>query len=213
MIAIPERGIYLASRSPRRRELLSQIGVRYHLLLFRERPRGNAAEHLEVDEAPLAGETAAAYVERMARAKAEAGWHRMLQRNLPPAPVLAADTTVALKDQILGKPRDRAEAAEMLAALSGQRHEVLTAVALKHYDELEFALSTSEVELKKLSMEEITLYAASGEGDDKAGAYAIQGRAARFVVELRGSYSGVMGLPLYETSQLLDRLRERRNPY
>ena len=121
MIAIPERGIYLASRSPRRRELLSQI---------RERPRGNAAEHLEVDEAPLAGETAAAYVERMARAKAEAGWHRMLQRNLPPAPVLAADTTVALKDQILGKPRDRAEAAQMLAALSGQRHEVLTAVAI-----------------------------------------------------------------------------------
>jgi len=209
MIAIPERGIYLASRSPRRRELLSQIGVRYHLLLFRERPRGNAAEHLEVDEAPLAGETAAAYVERMARAKAEAGWHRMLQRNLPPAPVLAADTTVALKDQILGKPRDRAEAAEMLAALSGQRHEVLTAVALKHYDELEFALSTSEVELKKLSMEEIALYAASGEGDDKAGAYAIQGRAARFVVELRGSYSGVMGLPLYETSQLLEKLRGR----
>jgi septum formation protein len=209
MIAIPERSIYLASRSPRRRELLSQIGVRYHLLLFRERPRGNAAEHLEVDEAPLAGETAAAYVERMARAKAEAGWHRMLQRNLPPAPVLAADTTVALKDQILGKPRDRAEAAEMLAALSGQRHEVLTAVALKYHDELELALSTSEVELKKLSMEEIALYAASGEGDDKAGAYAIQGRAARFVVELRGSYSGVMGLPLYETSQLLEKLRGR----
>jgi septum formation protein len=209
MIAIPERGIYLASRSPRRRELLSQIGVRYHLLLFRERPRGNAAEHLEVDEAPLAGETASAYVERMARAKAEAGWHRMLQRNLPPAPVLAADTAVALKDQILGKPRDRAEAAEMLAALSGQRHEVLTAVALKHHDELELALSTSEVELKKLSMEEIALYAASGEGDDKAGAYAIQGRAARFVIELRGSYSGVMGLPLYETSQLLEKLRGR----
>jgi septum formation protein len=204
--------IYLASRSPRRRELLAQIGVRYHLLLFRERPRGNTAEHLEVDEAPLAGETAAAYVERMARAKAGVGWSRMLQRNLPPAPVLAADTTVALKDQILGKPRDRAEAAEMLAALSGQRHEVLTAVALKNQDQLEIALSTSEVELKKLSMEEIALYVASGEGDDKAGAYAIQGRAARFVVELRGSYSGVMGLPLYETSQLLEKLRGR-SPY
>ena len=212
MIAIPERGIYLASRSPRRRELLSQIGVRYHLLLFRERPRGNAAEHLEVDEAPLAGETAAAYVERMARAKAEAGWHRMLQRNLPPAPVLAADTTVSLKEQILGKPRDRAEAAEMLAALSGQRHEVLTGVALKNYDQVEFALSSSEVVLKKLSADEIALYAASGEGDDKAGAYAIQGRAGRFVVELRGSYSGVMGLPLYETSLLLEKLRGR-NPY
>ena len=204
--------IYLASRSPRRRELLAQIGVRYHLLLFRERPRGSAGEQLELDETPLAGETAAAYVERMARAKAEAGWSRMLQRNLPHAPVLAADTTVALENQILGKPRDRAEAAEMLAALSSQRHEVLTAVVLKNHDQLEFALSTSEVHLKKLSMEEIAHYVASGEGDDKAGAYAIQGRAARFVVELRGSYSGVMGLPLYETSQLLEKLRGR-HPY
>jgi septum formation protein len=212
MIPIPERGIYLASRSPRRRELLSQIGVRYHLLLFRERPRGNTAEPQDVDEAPLANEAPAAYVERMARAKADAGWRRMLQRNLPPAPVLAADTTVALKDGILGKPRDRTEAAEMLAALSGQRHEVLTAVALKHHDQVEFALSTSEVLLKKLSADEIALYAASGEGDDKAGAYAIQGRAGRFVVELRGSYSGVMGLPLYETSQLLEKLRGR-HPY
>jgi septum formation protein len=204
--------IYLASRSPRRRELLTQIGVRYHLLLFRERPRGNAPEPQEFDEAPLAGESAAAYVERMARVKAEAGWRRMLQRNLPPAPVLAADTTVALKDRILGKPRDRAEAAEMLAALSGQRHEVLTGVALKNYDQLEFALSTSEVQLKALSPDEIAHYVASGEGDDKAGAYAIQGRAARFVVELRGSYSGVMGLPLYETSLLLEK-RRGRNPY
>ena len=208
MIPIPERGIYLASRSPRRRELLSQIGVRYHLLLFRER----LGENPEVDETPLEGETPAAYVERMARAKAEAGWRRMLQRNLPPAPVLAADTTVALAGRILGKPRDRAEAASMLASLAGQRHEVLTAVALKHHDEVAFALSSSEVLMKKLSEDEIAQYAASGEGDDKAGAYAIQGRAARFVVELRGSYSGVMGLPLYETSQLLDKLRGR-NPY
>jgi len=208
MIPIPERGIYLASRSPRRRELLSQIGVRYHLLLFRERARGSSSEP-DIDEDPLAGEAPAAYVERMARAKADAGWGRMLQRNLPPAPVLAADTTVSLKEQILGKPRDRAEAAEMLAALSGQRHEVLTGVALKNYDQVEFALSSSEVVLKKLSADEIALYAASGEGDDKAGAYAIQGRAARFVVELRGSYSGVMGLPLYETSQLLEKLRGR----
>jgi septum formation protein len=209
MISVPERGIYLASRSPRRRELLSQIGVRYHLLLFRER----LGERPEVDEAPLAGETPAAYVERMARAKAEAGWRRMLQRNLPPAPVLAADTTVALEGGIFGKPSDRAEAAEMLAALSGRRHEVLTAVALKHYDQLELAVSVSEVQIKQLSPEEIAQYVASGEADDKAGAYAIQGRAARFIVELRGSYSGVAGLPLYETSQLLDRLRERRHPY
>lgn len=209
MISVPERGIYLASRSPRRRELLSQIGVRYHLLLFRER----IDEKPEVEEAPLAGETPAAYVERLARTKAEAGWRRMLQRNLPPAPVLAADTTVALEGRIFGKPKDRAEAAEMLAALSGRRHEVLTAVALKNHDQLELALSTSEVLLKKLSSDEIAQYVASGEADDKAGAYAIQGRAARFIVELRGSYSGVAGLPLYETSQLLDRVRERRNPY
>lgn len=207
MIAIPERGIYLASRSPRRRELLSQIGVRYHLLLFRER----LGERPEVDEATLEGESPAAYVERMARAKAEAGWNRMLQRNLPLAPVLAADTTVALGGRILGKPRDRAEAAEMLAALSGERHEVLTGVALKHHDHTEFALSVSEVLLKKMSADEIAQYVASGEGDDKAGGYAVQGRAARFIVELRGSYSGVMGLPLYETSVLLDRLRGR-NP-
>ena len=208
MIVIPERGIYLASRSPRRRELLSQIGVRYHLLLFRERPRPGGGEQ-ELDEAPLAGEAPAAYVERMARAKAAAGWRRMLQRNLLPAPVLAADTTVALAGRILGKPRDRAEAAQILAALSGQRHEVLTAVALKNHDQVEFALSTSEVQMKKLSEDEIAQYVAGGEGDDKAGAYAIQGRAARFVVELRGSYSGVMGLPLYETSVLLDKLRGR----
>ena len=101
----------------------------------------------------------------------------------------------------------------MLAALSGRRHEVLTAVALKHYDQLELAVSVSEVQLKQLSPDEIAQYVASGEADDKAGAYAIQGRAARFIVELRGSYSGVAGLPLYETSQLLDRLRERRHPY
>jgi len=201
--------IYLASRSPRRRELLSQIGVRFHLLLFRDR----VGEHAEIDESVLEGESAAAYVERMARAKADSGWRRMLQRNLPPAPVLAADTALALKERILAKPRDRSEAAEMLAALSGRRHEVLTAVAVKSYDHVEFALSSSEVLLKTLSPEEIAHYTASGEGDDKAGAYAIQGRAARFVVELRGSYSGVMGLPLYETSQLLERLRERRNPY
>jgi septum formation protein len=201
--------IYLASRSPRRRELLTQIGVRYHLLLFRER----VGERPEVDEAPLVGEAPATYVERMARAKADAGWRRMLQRNLPIAPVLAADTTVALEDRIFGKPRDRNEAADMLGALSGRRHEVLTAVALKNHDELEVALSTSEVQVKPLSAEEITQYAASGEGDDKAGAYAIQGRAGRFVVELRGSYSGVMGLPLYETHALLEKLGERRNPH
>jgi len=209
MISVPERGIYLASRSPRRRELLSQIGVRFHLLLFRER----AGEVPDVDEDSLPAETPGAYVERMARDKADSGWRRMLQRNLPPAPVLAADTTVALDGKIYGKPTNREHAASMLAALSGKRHEVLTGVAVKLHDHLEFALSTSEVLLKKLTAEEIAQYVASGESDDKAGAYAIQGRAARFVVELRGSYSGVMGLPLYETTQLLEKVRERRNPY
>jgi len=209
MITIPERGIYLASRSPRRRELLAQIGVRYHLLLFRER----VGELPEVNEDSLHGESPSAYVERMARSKAEAGWRRMLQRNLPPAPVLAADTTVALAGKIYGKPASREHAADMLAALAGKRHEVLTGVALKIHDEVDFALSVSEVQFAPLTAEDIAQYVASGESDDKAGAYAIQGRAARFVVELRGSYSGVMGLPLYETAELLDRMRERRNSY
>jgi septum formation protein len=208
MIPIPERGIYLASRSPRRRELLSQIGVRYHLLLFRDR----VGEQADVDETTLSGEAPAAYVERMARAKAEAGWRRMLQRNLPIAPVLAADTTVSFEGRIFGKPANREQAEQFLATLSGKRHEVLTAVALKNHEQLEFALSSSEVLFKTLSRDEIAQYVASGETDDKAGAYAIQGRAARFVVELRGSYSGVMGLPLYETSQLLEKLRGR-HPY
>ena len=200
-----ERGIDLASRSPRRRELLAQIGVRYNLLLFRSRPESKE----EVNEDPLAGEAPAAYVERVARAKAESGWRRMMQRNLPQAPVLAADTTVALGSRILGKPASREEAAEMLAALSATRHEVLTAVALQQGEWLESALSVSEVEFKKLTDEEIRQYVATGECDDKAGAYAIQGRAARFIIELRGSYTGVMGLPLYETSQLIDKLPRR----
>jgi len=209
VISPVDRGIYLASRSPRRRELLSQIGVRYHLLLFRARPDAPP----DVDENLLPGEAPDVYVERVARAKAEAGWKLLRLRNLPLAPVLAADTTVSLDGRIFAKPADRKEAADMLAALSGQRHEVLTAVALKRDDDLFSSLSRSEVQFKKLSPEEIAQYAATGEGDDKAGAYAIQGRAARFIAELHGSYSGVMGLPLYETSQLLDRLRERRSPY
>jgi septum formation protein len=211
-MAVPlEKGVYLASRSPRRRELLSQIGVRYQLLLFRARP-GEAAD---VDEAPLAGEAPDAYVVRLARAKAEAGWRRMLQRNLPPGPVLAADTTVALEGRIFAKPAGREDAAAMLRALSGRTHEVLTAVAIKHDDWLESVLSRSEVRFKDLSEAELAAYVANGEGDDKAGAYAIQGRAARFIAELRGSYSGVMGLPLYETGQLLDRLHQQRgrNPH
>jgi septum formation protein len=123
---------------------------------------------------------------------------------LPRAPILSADTTVTVDAEILGKPANRREAAEMLARLSGRTHEVLTSVALKYEDELELAVSASEVRFKALSPEEIEQYVASGESDDKAGAYGIQGRAARFIAELRGSYSGVMGLPLYETSELLE---------
>lgn len=206
MIGPVERGVYLASRSPRRRELLAQIGVRFHLLLFRAR----AGEDPDVDEKVLANEAPDAYVLRLARSKAEAGWRRMLQRNLPLAPVLAADTTVALDGKIYEKPVDRREAFEMLESLSGRTHEVLTAVALKQDDWVESALSRSEVRFKTLSAREIEHYVATGESDDKAGAYAIQGRAGRFVVELRGSYSGVMGLPLYETAELLERLSQRR---
>ena len=209
-MAIPvERGLYLASRSPRRRELLAQIGVRYHLLLFRARPDSPP----DVDESVLRGEAPDAYAERVARAKAEAGLRLLRLRNLPLAPVLAADTVVALDGRILGKPANRQEAAEILGLLSGRQHEVLTAVALMRDDELHSALSRSEVRFKPLLPEEIAQYVATGEGDDKAGAYAIQGRAARFIIELRGSYSGVMGLPLYETGQLLERLRDRRSPH
>ena len=209
MIGPLDRGIYLASRSPRRRELLSQIGVRYHLLLFRSRPDSPP----DVDESVLANEQPDAYVERVARAKVQAGWRLLRLRNLPFAPVLAADTTVALDGQILGKPADRKEAAEMLAALSGRRHDVFTAVALMRDERIDSAVSRSEVQFRQLSPEDIAQYIATGECDDKAGAYAIQGRAARFIMELRGSYSGVMGLPLFETGQLLDKLRDRRNSY
>jgi septum formation protein len=209
MVGPLDRGIYLASRSPRRRELLSQIGVRYHLLLFRSRPESPP----DVDEAVLPNEQPDTYVERVARSKAQAGWRLLRLRNLPLAPVLSADTTVALDGHILGKPADRKEAAAMLAALSGRRHEVLTAVALMRDDRIDSAVSRSEVQFKQLAAEEIAQYIATGESDDKAGAYAIQGRAARFVMELRGSYSGVMGLPLYETGQLLEKLRDRRNSY
>jgi len=209
MIGPLDRGIYLASRSPRRRELLSQIGVRYHLLLFRSRPDSPP----DVDESILPNEQPDTYVERVARSKVQAGWRLLRLRNLPFAPVLAADTTVALDGRILGKPVDRKQAAEMLAALSGRRHDVFTAVALMRDERVDSAVSRSEVQFKQLSPEDIAQYIATGECDDKAGAYAIQGRAARFIMELRGSYSGVMGLPLFETGQLLDKLRDRRNSY
>ena len=181
--------VYLASGSPRRRELLQQIGVLFRVV-------GTA-----VDEAVRPAETAPAYVLRLAAAKAEAGWMR--SRGASDGPVLAADTAVVLDGQILGKPVDRQDAESMLRQLSGRTHEVLTAVALRTAGGLQSRISRSEVTFRAIPAAEARAYWETGEPRDKAGAYAIQGRAAIFVADLRGSFSGVMGLPLFETSELL----------
>ncbi len=191
--------IYLASRSPRRGELLKQLAVAFEKLQLRE-ARGRARD---VVEEANDGEPPAHYVERIARTKAAVGWLRVEQRGLAPHPVLGADTEVVLDGATLGKPRDAAHAAEMLAKLSGRRHEVMTGVALKTADEVTFAMSVSQVSFRPLTTQEIEHYAASGEALDKAGAYAIQGRAGAFVARIEGSYSGVVGLPLFETANLL----------
>ena len=191
--------IYLASKSPRRRELLRQLGVPFEELHLRESP-GRDRDVLEEAED---GEPPPHYVERIARTKAGVGWKRMEQRLLAPRPVLGADTEVVLDGEVFGKPRDAVHAAAMLTRLSGRTHEVLTGVALRSGEDVAFALSVSRVTLRKLTAAEIERYVGSGEPLDKAGAYAIQGRAAAFVVHLEGSYSGVMGLPLYETAELL----------
>jgi len=192
--------IYLASRSPRRRELLKQVGIPFEILLFREDSKRGA----DVDESPQSDEGAREYVLRMARIKAEAAHLRMAQRKLPIHPVLAADTSVVIDATILGKPADLTEAQAMLELLSGRRHEVLTAVAVCQVDRLETRLSVSSVEFAPISPARIRQYVATGEPLDKAGAYAIQGRAGAFVRHLSGSYTGVMGLPLYETIELLE---------
>jgi len=195
-----DRLIYLASRSPRRRELLKQIGVGFELLLVREDGRRIP----DVDETPAPGEDPQAYVLRMARIKAEAALKGLVHRRIAVhRPVLAADTTVVLDDRILGKPATEAEAGEMLQALSGRTHRVLTAVAVCRQDKFETRLSVSTVELRELAPAEIRHYIASGEPMDKAGAYGVQGRAGAFVRRLEGSYTGVMGLPLFETAELL----------
>lgn len=199
-MGFPYHTIYLASASPRRRELLKQIGVRFEVLLLRTHP-----SRIDVDETPLSGEDPRDYVLRLASAKAEIGNMACRARRLPVYPVLAADTTVVLDGAIIGKPADRAEAEVTLARLAGHRHEVLTAVAVAFDNRLEVMLSVSSVEFAPLETHAIKRYVASGESHDKAGAYAIQGRAAAFVSRLEGSYSGVMGLPLWETSQLLQK--------
>ena len=192
--------IYLASRSPRRRELLTQIGVRFEPLMFREGGRAEA----ELDESVRTGETPDEYVRRMARMKCDAAWNRVKQRRgLRQLPVLAADTTVAVDEQILGKPADKEEAMQMLRLLSGRSHRVLTAVAVAFEERFQMSVNESTVVFEALDEKRMAEYVASGEPFDKAGGYGIQGRAGAFVVRIEGSYSGVMGLPLRETAQLL----------
>jgi septum formation protein len=191
--------IYLASRSPRRRELLTQIGVRFDLLLFRAAPR----EDEEVSEAWLPGETPEAYVQRVARAKAMFGAGLIASRAIVVRAVLAADTTLDLDGEIIGKPTDEADAISILTRLSGRSHRVLTAIAMARGERVEHRLSISEVRFRALSAEEIRRYVQSGEPMDKAGAYGIQGRAAMFIEHIHGSHSGIVGLPLCETTLLL----------
>jgi len=193
--------IYLASRSPRRRQLLDQLGVEHEVLTQRIK----AERGPDVNEEPLPGEVPREYVVRVCRDKLESGWQRVVQRKLPLRGVLAADTTVCIGGEILGTPADAAEAAAFLARLSGREHEVLTAVAFKFGERMETELSATTVRFRALEPAEIEQYVASGEPMDKAGAYGIQGRAGSFIIEIRGSYSGVMGLPLYETALLLKR--------
>jgi septum formation protein len=200
-MTIIDKRIYLASRSPRRRELLKQIGVPFELLLLREDLRRGA----DVDETPLPDESAGIYVLRIARAKAEMAARQIAYRALPQKPVLAADTTVVFEGEIIGKPEDADHAARILRALSGREHQVLTAVALALREQIETQISVSSVWFREIPEAEIRRYCASGEPLDKAGAYAIQGRAGAFVTRIAGSYSGIMGLPLAETVELLQK--------
>ena len=194
----PANIIYLASKSPRRRELLKQIGIQFELLMMREQlPR------VDVDEAPLRDETAHAYVQRIVLIKAAMAAKVMRERRLPPRPILTADTTVTMDGDVMSKPVDRDDAARMLRRLAGQSHQVLTAIAVVSDGEVKHVLSTSFVAFAPLTDDEIKRYVDSGEPMDKAGGYAVQGLAARFITKLSGSYSGVMGLPLYETTTLL----------
>lgn len=189
--------IYLASQSPRRAQLLGQLGVRHELLL------AAADEDAESLEAVLPGESPTAYVQRVTALKLDAAVARCRQRGLPPAPILCADTTVAIGRTILGKPADDADARRMLASLAGRTHRVMTAIALQHGDRRQVALNVSHVRFSAITPARIAAYVASGEPLGKAGAYAIQGRAAAFIEHISGSHSGIMGLPMFETAELL----------
>jgi nucleoside triphosphate pyrophosphatase len=197
--------VYLASRSPRRQELLRQLGVSFEVLRLRE-ASGRQRDVLEVAHD---GEPPLHYVERIARTKAAVAAQQLHRRGLPPRPVLGADTEVVLDGTIFGKPRDAMDAARMLTLLAGRTHHVSTAVAVADGDQVHAEILTSDVTLCELTQEEISRYVATGEPADKAGAYAIQGRAAAFVSRIEGSYSGVMGLPLFETSVILARIGVR----
>lgn len=189
--------IYLASQSPRRRQLLEQLGVRHELLL------PDAEEDAEALEAVNPGEAPANYVQRVTQLKLDAALARLKRRGLPAAPVLCSDTTVALGRTIYGKPADAADARRMLGALAGTTHRVLTAVALGTPRRRVRALSASRVTFAVMSRQQIAAYVASGEPMGKAGAYAVQGRAAAYISHIAGSYSGIMGLPMFETAELL----------
>ncbi len=189
--------IYLASQSPRRRQLLEQLGVRYELLL------PEAEEDAESLEQMVRGESPLAYVQRVTQLKLDAALVRLKRRGLPAAPIMCSDTTVALGRKIYGKPADTAEAKTMLAELGGHSHRVLTAVALGNARKRQQLVSISRVTFAPLTARQISAYVASGEPLGKAGAYAVQGRAAAFISHISGSYSGIMGLPMFETAQLL----------
>ena len=192
--------VYLASQSPRRQALLDQIGVAYQVLL----PSDPAAA--EALEAVLPQEPALRYVKRVTRLKVQAAMRQIHQQSLPFAPVLCADTTVVVDRQILGKPANARQATDMLRLLSGKAHQVLTAVAIGHNQDIQLALSRSRVKFAPMTAADIQDYVASEEPMGKAGAYAIQGRASAFISHVSGSYSGIMGLPLYETTLLLKQI-------
>ena len=189
--------VYLASESPRRRQLLEQIGVRYELLLATPDEDAESLEHV------LSGETPLTYVKRVTHLKLEAAVKRMKTRNLEPAPVLCADTTVALGRVILGKPENAQDAVRILKILAGQSHRVLTAVAVASGHRRSLGVSVSKVTFAPMKVSEIKAYVATGEPFGKAGAYGIQGMAAAFISDIQGSYTGIMGLPLFETAELL----------
>ena len=189
--------IYLASQSPRRSQLLEQLGVRHELLL------PDTLEDTESIETVLPGEAPARYVRRVAALKLDAAMQRLERRGLPAAPVLCSDTTVALGRVIYGKPADARDAARMLRELSGATHRVLTAVAVQNGRKRLEAVSDSRVTFAILTPAQIRRYVASGEPLGKAGAYAVQGRVAAYISHISGSYTGIMGLPMYETAQLL----------